>query len=123
MYSSCIPAASSRRYSKTGLKNAFICQSDKSKEKDNTLLSLLLPLLMTSVFVAVGAPHLALYRSQDIYATPRRAGRTLMHWNNSIININDKLYVAGYIFGVFSAGFYVFARIPQIVKNVRIPST
>ena len=101
-----------------GILNAVICQSDKNKSKNSALLSLLLPLLVSSVFVAVGAPHLILYQSQDVYKTPVRSGRTLMHWDNRIININDKLYVAGYVFGVFSAAFYVFARVPQIVKNV-----
>ena len=102
----------------TGILNAVICQSDKNKSKNSALLSLLLPWLVSSVFVAVGAPHLTLYQSQDVYKTPVRSGRTLMHWDNRIININDKLYVAGYVFGVFSAAFHVFARVPQIVKNV-----
>ena len=74
-------------------------------------------MLVSSVFLAVGAPHLALYQSQELYHTPARAGRTLM-WDKRIIDIDDKMYGAGCIFGVFSAGFYVFARIPQIIKNV-----
>ena len=104
----------------SGLLNALMGRSDKRKMKKRTaVLSLLLPLLMSSVFLAAGIPHLALYHDQEAYNTPARSGRTLMHWNNRIININDKVYVVGYIFGVFSAGFYVFARIPQIIKNVR----
>ena len=100
-----------------GLYNAFICQSDKNKRRNSAVLSLLLPVLVSSVFLAVGTPHLALYQSQELYRTPARAGRTLM-WDKRIIDLDDKMYVAGYIFGVFSAGFYVFARIPQIIKNV-----
>ena len=105
----------------SGLLNAVICRSaDKNKKKTTTaVLSLLLPLFVSSVFLAAGSPHLAQYHARDVYDTPARSGRSLMHWNNRIININDKVYVAGYIFGVFSAAFYVLARVPQIVKNVR----
>jgi hypothetical protein len=43
-----------------------------------------------------------------------------MHWDDSVINLEDKMYLAGYIIGVFSAGLYVCSRVPQIVKNVGI---
>ena len=88
-----------------------------NKRRNSAVLSLLLPVLVSGVFLAVGTPYLALYQSQELYRTPARAGRTLM-WDKRIIDLDDKMYVAGYIFGVFSAGFYVFARIPQIIKNV-----
>ena len=101
-----------------GLYNAFICQSDKNKRRNSAVLSLLLPVLVSSV-LAMGTPHLALYQSQELYRTPARAGRTLMG-DKRIIDIDDKMYVAGYIFGVFSAGFYVFAKISQIIKNVSL---
>ena len=106
----------------TGLLNAFVCKSEKNKTKNDALLSLLLPLMVTSVFFTAGLPHLSLHSSQDAYKTPVRSGRALLHWDNRIIDMDDKLYVAGYIIGVFSAGFYVFARIPQIVQNVRTPT-
>ena len=100
-----------------GLHNAFICQTDENKRRNSAVLSLLLPVLVSSVFLAMGIPHLALYQSQELYRTPARVGCTLM-WDKRIIDLDDKMYVAGYIFGVFSAGFHVFARIPQIIKNV-----
>ena len=77
---------------------------------------------MSSVFLAAGAPYLTLYQSQQLYHTPAKAGRTLL-WDKRIIDVDDKLYVTGYIFGVFSAGFYVFARVPQIVKNVSLDAS
>ena len=27
-----------------------------------------------------------------------------MHWDDNVINLEDKIYLAGYIIGVFSAG-------------------
>ena len=107
-----------------GLYNAFFCQSNgKNREsgKNAVVLSLLLPVLVSSVFLAVGAPYLTLYQSKQLYHTPGKAGRTLL-WDKRIIDPDDKLYVAGYIIGVVSAGFYIIARVPQIVKNVSLPS-
>ena len=101
-----------------GLISAFLCKSNKKqKRRTSVVLSLLLPVLVSSVFLAVGAPYLTLYQSQQLYHTPAKVGRTLL-WDKRIIDVDDKLYVTGYVFGVFSAGFYVFARVPQIIKNV-----
>lgn len=100
-----------------GLYKAFICRSNGKSGKNGVVLSLLLPVLVSSVFLAAGAPYLTLYQSQQLYHTPAKAGRTLL-WDKRIIDPDDKLYVAGYIIGVVSAGFYVIARVPQIVKNV-----
>ena len=108
------------QYLHAGLASAFLCKSNKKQTKrTNVVLSLLLPVLVSSVFLAVGAPYLTLYQRQQLYHTPAKAGRTLL-WDKRIIDVDDKLYVTGYIFGVFSAGFYVFARVPQIVKNVSL---
>ena len=100
-----------------GLYKAFVCRSNGKSRKNGAVLSLLLPVLVSSVFLAAGAPYLTLYQSQQLYHTPAKAGRTLL-WDKRIIDPDDKLYVAGYIIGVVSAGFYVIARVPQIVKNV-----
>ena len=75
-------------------------------------------MLVSSVFLAIGAPYLILYQSHH---TPVKVGHTLL-WDKRIIDPDDKLYVAGYIIGVVSAGFYVIARVPQIIKNVSLLS-
>ena len=103
-----------------GLISAFFCKSNKKQtRRTSVVLSLLLPVLVSSVFLAMGTPYLTLYQSQQLYHTSAKAGRTLL-WDKRIIDVDDKLYVTGYIFGVFSAGFYVFARVPQIIKNVNL---
>ena len=101
----------------TGLLFALTCQSYSKGKHKGAVLSLLLPLLVGSVFLLSGPPHY----TADSYHVPSRSGRTLLvHWGDSIINLEDKRYLAGYIIGVFSAGLYVCSRVPQIVKNVRI---
>ena len=94
----------------------FICRSDRTNRRNGVVLSLLLPVLVSSVFLATGAPYLAHYQSRH---TSVKVGRTLL-WDKRIIDPDDKLYVAGYIIGVVSAGFYVIARVPQIIKNVSL---
>ena len=94
----------------------FICRSDRTNRRNGVVLSLLLPVLVSSVFLATGAPYLAHYQSHH---TSMKVGRTLL-WDKRIIDPDDKLYVAGYIIGVVSAGFYVIARVPQIIKNVSL---
>ena len=110
---------SSNLWTHPGLYSAFICQSNRTNGRNGIVLSLLLPLLVSSVFLATVAPYLTLYQSQQLYHTPAKAGRTLL-WDKRIIDPDDKLYVAGYIIGVVSAGFYVIARVPQILKNVNL---
>ncbi len=58
------------------------------------------------------------------YQTPPRTGRILQQsreidWED-IFDFDDAKSVAGYVLGCISAAFYVFAQIPQIIKNVSI---
>ena len=94
----------------------FNYRSDRTNRGKSVVLSLLLPVLVSSVFLATGAPYLAHYQSRH---TSVKVGRTLL-WDKRIIDPDNKLYVAGYIIGVVSAGFYVIARVPQIIKNVSL---
>lgn len=105
----------------TGFLYVLICLSNPNHKKSykGAVLSLLLPLMVSSVFLAFGAPHFGV----DLHRPPTRMGRTLlMHWDDRIINLEDKRYLAGYIIGVFSAGLYVCSRVPQIIKNVSLYS-
>ena len=99
-----------------GFLYVLICQSDSKKKRKGAVLSLLLPVIVSSVLLVSRAPQF----SVDPYQSSRRVERSLlMHWDSRIINLEDKMYLAGYIIGVYSAGLYVCSRVPQIVKNVR----
>ena len=99
-----------------GFLYVLICQSGSKKQRKGAVLSLLLPVVVSSVLLVSRAPQF----SVDPYQSSPRVGRSLlMHWDSRIINLEDKMYLAGYIIGVFSAGLYVCSRVPQIVKNVR----
>lgn len=56
------------------------------------------------------------------YHIKSRTGRTLQQsreidWGD-VFDLGDAQVVAGYVLGCISAAFYVFAQIPQIIKNV-----
>ena len=52
------------------------------------------------------------------YHRARWKGRTLLEYDEPIIDVNDSKFILGYALGSVSAVIYFFALPPQIIKNV-----
>ncbi|XP_064384142.1 uncharacterized protein LOC135333159 [Halichondria panicea] len=88
------------------------------KDKPQVLAGLL-PGVVCGLLLASQGPSLWTHS----YQTPPRTGRILQQsreidWED-IFDFDDAKSVAGYVLGCISAAFYVFAQIPQIIKNCR----
>ena len=84
------------------------------------MLAGILPGVVCGLFLASQGPSLS-------YQTPPRTGRTLQQsrdigWED-VFDFDDARSIAGYVLGCISAAFYVFAQIPQIIRNVSIKVT
>ncbi len=89
------------------------------KDKPQVLAGIL-PGVVCGLFLASQGPSLWSHS----YQTPPRTGRTLqqsreINWGD-VFDFNDARSIVGYVLGCISAAFYVFAQIPQIIRNVSI---